>query len=435
VIRGGIGLFFSQGLVRLFNGGNPGFTVTTPFVATIDSVTPVGILTNPFPNGLAPLAGSSQGAATLVGTAIGALVYDTPLPYSTQWNLGVQRELPGMVAVNVSYAGNKGTKLPVNIARNALNPILYGQPGDLNRVAQLNALTNNPFFGLINTGALAARQVQANQLLRAFPHFSGFNTNFTGAGNSSYHALQVSVQKRMSQGLMATLSYTFSKNLGDVNMLTTSFFDAGQNPGYQNEFNRKIDRSVLGSDFPHRFVVSSVYDLPFGKGKKFGNGMPKALDLAFGGWQVNGIFTRQSGQPLNFGVSGTPAYAGSRASFAGGVVQTSGPLNSRLGGPSGGPGYLNLAAFRLPVSFEFGDAPRLDSRNRGPRSINLDFSLIKNIPLHEKVRLQFRAEAFNLTNTPVFGLPNTTVGNAGFGVIGSQANQPRNLQVALKLLW
>ena len=106
-----------------------------------------------------------------------------------------------------------------------------------------------------------------------------------------------------------------------------------------------------------------------------------------------------------------------------------------MGGASGGPGYLNPAAFRVPVSFEFGNTPRLDSRTRGPQAVNLDFSVIKNFPLAEDVRLQFRVEAFNLTNTPVFGLPNTTVGNPGFGVIGGQANTPRNLQLALKLIW
>jgi len=425
VVRGGFGVFYSPGLVRLFNGGNPGFAVTTPFVATIDGVTPVGNLTTPFPTGLQPLAGSSQGAATLAGASVAALTYDTPLPYSLQWNFGVQRELPGSMTVNVSYAGNHGVKLPINTGLNGINPILYGQPGDLNRVAQLNALVNNPFFGIITNGTLAARQVQQNQLLRAYPHFTGFGVNFLGAGNSSYHALQASLQKRMTHGLLGTVSYTFSKNLGDVNMLTTSFFDAGQNPGYQNEFNRSIDRSVLGSDFPHRLVLSVVYDLPVARGNRL-----------LGGWQVNGIYTYQSGQPLNFGVSGAPAYAGSRARFTGtGSPQTSGGMSDRLGGVSAGPGYLNAQAFRVPVSFEFGDTPRLDSRNRGPANRNLDFSLIKNFPLTESVRLQARAEAFNLTNTPIFGLPNTTVGNPGFGVIGAQANSPRTVQLALKLAW
>ncbi|MFN7934876.1 MAG: TonB-dependent receptor [Bryobacteraceae bacterium] len=437
IFRGGFGVFYTPGLVRLFNAGNPGFTVTTPFVATIDSVTPVGNFVNPFPTGLQPLAGSSQGASTLVGTSIAALKYDTPLPYSMQWNFGIQRELPGATGLSVTYAGNKGVLLPVNVGLNALNPTFFGAVGDANKVADLNALVNNPFFGIITSGPLATRQVQRNQLLRAFPHFTGFGNNFVGAGNSSYHALQLSVQRRMTNGFLGTLSYTFSKNLGDVNMLTTSFFDAGQNPGYQNEFNRAADRSVLGSDFPHRLVMSGVYDLPFGKGRKFAADSRKAVDLLIGGWQVNGIYTFQSGQPLNFGVSGTPPYAGGRASFTSASVEaeTSGSTSSRIGGVSGGPGYLNADAFRRPNSFEFGDTPRLDGRHRGPKTYNLDFSLIKNFALYESMRLQFRAEAFNLTNTPVFGLPNTTVGNPGFGIIGGQANQPRNMQLALKLIF
>jgi hypothetical protein len=219
-------------------------------------------------------------------------------------------------------------------------------------------------------------------------------------------------------------------------MLTTSFFDAGQNPGYQNEFNRGLDRSVLGSDFPHRITISSVYDLPFGKGRRVGSGLPAWANMFIGGWQVNGIYTYQSGQPLNFGVSGTAPYAGNRANISGAaLVRTEGSVSDRLGGVSGGPGYLNATAFRVPRSFEFGDTPRLDSRNRGPAARNLDFSVVKNFSFTESLRLQFRAEAFNVANTPVFGLPNTTVGNPGLGVIGSQANQPRNLQLALKLIW
>ena len=331
VFRGGIGVFYGPGLVRLFNAGNPGFTVTTPFVATIDSVTPVGNLTNPFPTGLFPLTGSSQGAASLVGGSVSALKWDTPLPYSAQWNFGVQRELPASIAVNISYAGNHGVRLPINRNLNALNPVYYGAPGDAARVAELNATVPNPFFGIISGGTLAAAQVQRNQLLRAYPHFIGFGNNFVGEGNSTYHALQLSVQKRLSHGLLSTFSYTFSKNIGDVNMLTTSFFDAGQNPGYQNEFDRSLDRSVLGADFPYRLVWSAVYELPFGRGRRIGKDVSGWLNTIVGGWQTNAIYTYQSGQALNFGVAGAPAYAGNRASFTGVTqVQTEGDVTGRL---------------------------------------------------------------------------------------------------------
>lgn len=436
VIRSGFGVFFSPGLVRLFNGGNPGFTVASPYVASIDGVTPVNTLQNPFPDGLIPPSGSSQGAASLVGTSIGGLVYDTPLPYSMQWNFGFQQELPAGFLLNASYAGNRGVKLPINIALNALDPIFFGQPGDLTRVAQLNSLVDNPFFGIIpSTSTIGTRQIQQNQLLRAFPQFTGFNTNFVPWGDSTYHALQVSAQKRTGHATFLA-AYTFSKNLGNVNNLTTSFFDPGIAPAYQNPFDLHNERSVLGTDFPHRLVLSGVYDFPFGRGKKFGTDVSGWMNQIIGGWQVNGIATFQSGQPLAFNVTGAAPYAGSRASFTGAAEpQTEGSVTDRIGGVSGGPGYFNTAAFRVPLSFEFGDTPRLTATIRGPMSNNLDLSVIKNFLFTETLRLQFRAEAFNLTNTPVFGLPNTTVGNPGLGVIGSQANSPRNLQLALKLIW
>src|SRR5258708_450651 len=128
VLRSGLGVFYSPGLVRLFTGGNPGFQVTTPFVATLDGITPVGNLANPFPNGLQPLAGSSKGAATLAGGVINALTFDTPLPYSVQWNFGIQQELPAAIALSISYAANRGIMLPVTSNLNALNPVYSGPP-------------------------------------------------------------------------------------------------------------------------------------------------------------------------------------------------------------------------------------------------------------------------------------------------------------------
>ena len=170
-------------------------------------------------------------------------------------------------------------------------------------------------------------------------------------------------------------------------MLTTSFSDPGQNPGYQNEFNRRRIAVCSVSDFPHRVVLSGVYELPFGRGRKFGRAC-RVVNTLIGGWQTNAIYTYQSGQALNFGVSGAAAYAGNRASFTGVTpIQTEGNVSDRLGGVSGGPGYLNAAAFRVPLSFEFGDTPRLDGRNRAPASVNLDFSLVKNFYFTESVKV------------------------------------------------
>ena len=139
----------------------------------------------------------------------------------------------------------------------------------------------------------------------------------------------------------------------------------------------------------------------------------------------------------NFSNTGAPAFAGSRPSFTSANVNayTSGNIESRLGGVSGGPGYLNAAAFRQPLSFEFGDVPRLTDRIRTPGNRNVDFSMMKFFTIRESMKLQVRAEAFNALNHVIFSGPNTSVGNASFGIISGQDNKPRNIQLALKLLW
>ena len=435
VVRGGYGIFFLPTTQRIFSSGNPGFTVDNPFVASIDGVTPVGKLSNPYPNGLNPLQGAANGALTAVGTSLGDNIYDLPLSYVQQWNIDIQRELPGNVVVDAAYAGNHGVKLPVSLNFNALNPANFGTPGDSNRVGQLNALVTNPFFGLIKTGPLAASKVQANQLLRQFPQYTGATEQLLPAGSNIYHSLQLRAQKRYSGGLTSIVAYTFAKNLGNVNNLTTGFLDTGS-PGYQYDLNLKNERSVLASDITHRFVATAVYDLPFGRGRHFGQNVSRAMDLLVGGWQMNGILTLQSGFPLNVSVAGLPPYAGPRPNrVAGQPVLTSGAIVDRLGGISSPNPYINAAAFSAPVSFQYGNAPRLLSDLRGPGTRNLDFSLFKNFQLLEQVRLQFRAEAFNALNTVRFGNPGTTLGSPSFGVIGGQSNSPRQIQLAIKLIF
>ncbi len=436
VLRGAYGIFFLPTSQRGYSSTNPGFQVSTNYTASIDGVTPVGTISNPFPGGTIPLAGASLGAATLAGSSIGGLLYDTPMSYTQQWNFGVQRELPWAFLLNVAYAGNHSVKLPLNFNANALPLQYYGTKGDQSQVAYLTQVVPNPFAGVITTGALAAATVQRQTLLRAFPQFASISEQYLGQASAVYDALQVTLQKRLSHGLSMLAAYTWSRNIGDANNLTTGFLDVGT-PGFQNDFNRRLERSVVATDIPHRLVLSSNYELPFGKGKAFGSDMKPWLNAVLGGWQVNGILTVQSGFPLQFSNSGAPAFAGSRPSYTStdAATETSGSMESRLGGISGGLGYLNAAAFRVPQSFEFGDVPRLTDRIRTPGNRNVDFSLMKYFNITERARMQFRAEAFNALNHPIFSGPNTSVNGASFGIISSQANAPRNLQLALKLLW
>jgi TonB dependent receptor len=438
VIRTAYGIFYLPTTQRGYGAStNPGFSVATSFLSTIDGVTPVGSISNPFPSGTIQLVGSSLGPLTLVGSSVSGMSYNTPQPYNQQWNFGIQRELPGRLVVNISYAGSHSVKLPLNLSPNNLQPRYFGAPGDQTQVAYLTALVPNPFFGIIKTGTLATSSVQRQQLLAAFPQFTSVSEQYLGQATSFYNALQVTAQKSYSHGLSMLMAYTWSKNLGNTNNVTTGFLDAVGTPGYQNTYARNIEKSVLATDIPQRLVWNGNYELPFGKGRRFGSSMNPWLNAFAGGWQMNGIWTIQSGFPLSFIDTGTQSFAGTRPSYSGVTVNgySTGDISSRLGGISGGAGYLNAGAFVLPLSFQLGNVPRLTGDWRAPGNRNLDFSLMKMFPIHERLTLQFRAEAFNILNQVVFSAPNTTVGSATFGIIGSQGNTPRNVQLALKLLW
>lgn len=435
VLRGGYGVYYLPTTQRVFVSANPGFLVQNSVVGSLDGVNPISTLANPFPLGLTPLSGSSQGVLTGVGTSISGNTYNTPMSYVQQWNFNIQQQLPWNLIMDVAYAGNHGLRLPLTLNLNTLNPSYYGTVGSLSAVAALRAQVANPFAGIIKTGALSTAKVQQAQLLLPYPEYTGFTANVLPWGQNVYHSLQASLQKPFGNGLTVTAAYTFSKNIGDVNNLTTGFLDTG-NPNYQDPYNLRLERSVLASDITHVFVTSAVYALPFGHGKHFLSSLPHYADAILGGWQVNGLMTARSGLPLSLGVTGAAPYAGIRPNIVSGqALQTSGGIESRLGGLSSSQGYLNPAAFSLPSSFQFGNAPRIFSNLRAPGQLNLDFSVFKSFPIKERATLQIRGEAFNLTNTVQFGAPGTAVGTQNFGVISSQANQPRNVQVAAKFIF
>ena len=176
--------------------------------------------------------------------------------------------------------------------------------------------------------------------------------------------------------------------------------------------------------------------VPVGRGKTFGRNWNRLLDTVLGSWRVSGIATFQSGYPLILTVSGAPPFAGNRPGrVPGQSATTSGDVHNRLGSPSSAVGYLNPSAFRVPFSFEFGDVPRTmpDARRHG--TTNLDVTLSKAVTVTEQLSLQVRAEAYNLLNRVQFGAPGMTVNSPAFGIISSQANTPRLVQLGLKLVW
>jgi hypothetical protein len=244
-------------------------------------------------------------------------------------------------------------------------------------------------------------------------------------GNSVYHALVTKLEKRFSSGFTVLGSYTWSKNIGD----TCGNAAAGNTSGcgFQDLRNISLERSVANQDVPHRFVLSTLYDLPFGRGRQFGSDMNGVADAVLGGWSLGTIITASSGRPYNITISGNPANTGTH-----GVVNRPN-LN---GDPYAASRMIqedfDTSVFSRQEDFHIGTAGRNIVRQRG--FLNWDFSALKNFPLHERLRLQFRFEAFHFTNTPRFGQAGNVVGTNNFGRITS-AGTPRNLQFGMKLIW
>ena len=395
VIRSGYGIFY--GYLEPFGDaewliGNPpdAFGVTISSSPTV----PALILSQ----------GPSAGALTLAkanGVTLTSIERRANSPYGQQWNFNIQRELARDWVLEVGYSGSKGTHILSRYDDNYSPP----GPGNLD--------DKRPFKSAIIPGT---------DLVVSTGAIYGYHFN----GNSIYHALGNRLEKRFSNGFTLLMSYTFSKAIGDV--CGNAAAGDTTNCGFQDVRNLRAERSVDNIDVPHRFVASGVYELPFGKGRHFGSTMPGALDTLFGGWSIGSIITRASGRPYNVVNSGNPANTGtftvvSRPNLTGdpysGFTRT---LNQDF----------NKADFAATPVFQLGSAGRNILRQRG--FFNWDFSAHKEFRLQERLRLQFRFEAFAFTNTPRFGQAGAVLGTATFAKV-TNADTPRNLQFGMKLVW
>jgi hypothetical protein len=425
VIRGGAGIFYGAGSVGAggFNIASQGFAPSTPFVGALDGLRPINTLSNPFPDGFATAEGSSAGLLSQVGLSIPRL-YDrmAPLPYNLQWNFSVQRQAFG-IAWQAAYAASRG----IHLGDGAGFEINQLPAETLALGTALQQLVPNPFFGVIEApGVLRNPTITRGQLLRPYPHFLNLTVFNPAAAASTYHGLSLKAERRFSNGLGFLTSWTTAKNISDAPATV------GPGVAHQDAHNRRADRSLVEEDISQRFVGSASYELPFGKGKLIGSRWNGPTDLSLGGWQVNGIFTKQGGFPLAIATSPNTlnALGGRQRPNATGIsAATSGRVQDRL------DNFINPAAFSAPAPFTFGNVARTLPDVRGPGLTNLDFSLFKTFALTEALRLQFRAESFNLTNSPMFGLPNQSFGTVAFGAITGTANNPRQLQFALRMFF
>ncbi len=345
-----------------------------------------------------------------MGTGVAGSLRKLSEPYDLQWNINVQRELPGNWLVEVGYAGNRGVHMRTTRNYDFL-PDSYLSMG-----TALQQLVPNPYAGIVTTGTLNQPSVTRGTLLNTFPQFTGAS-GFDDWASSIYHALMVRVEKRLSHGFSVLASYTFSKNIDDnLGDGSNSFTNGGSNT-VQNWSDTHADRAISTDDLPQRLVITPIWELPWGKQ---GNLLYRKLA---GGWQVSSILTMQSGNPIAI-TQAAAAFGGTRPMVVGNPNAVTPSINE----------WFNTAAFSPTPAFTYGNAPRNLPRTRTDGLFNWDCSVLKNFAIRERVHLQFRAEFFSFTNTPVFGAPGTTLLSGTFGVI-STATGNRNIQLGMKVIF
>jgi hypothetical protein len=384
VIRAGYGVYFGNTIGMVVSSNNPPFYYGATL--TPDPTIPSLFLRD----GLPPNLLNPKNAANI---GFGATDANRRSPYNQQWNLTIQQQLPSEILLEVGYVGANAHKIRRTYDINIPLPAA----GAINTRRPVKTIAVPPDGTVIGPVADISYE--------------------TGNANQKYNSLQVRVEKKLTMGLSLSGSYMFSKAISDgqggASIGTTS-------NGPQDSRDFRAERALADEYFKHRFVGSYVYDLPFGRGA---HGVVHAI---IGGWTTAGIVSLSSGLRVNLTVLGNPSNTGA----------TDRPIVLHDWNLSAFERSLDRwfdnTAFARNTPFAFGNAAR--NLIGGPALTNFDLALYKQFRINERIRTQFRAEAFNATNTPAFGVPNAQVGNPSMGQISS-ADRPRNLQLGLKLVF
>ncbi len=397
VVRGGAGLFYDQRQAAIINND---IGSVAPFATRVRLTQPAGGFSNPFLNLTNPFPAQPANANSPFPQPVSAVTYSrratTPVLY--QWNLSVEREVRPNWLVRLAYVGSHGSHETRYLE---LNPAVF-TPGTDG--------SGNPLSTTANTDAR-----------RLFAPSFGSIRQFSPDGNSSYHSMQLSLNKRFSNSFTILASYTFSKSLDNL-PVGANAVGTGNPPTLPFNFanGRRFDSGPSDFDHTHRGVVSYVWDLP--KMRTENRYLRKALH----GWQYTGIFQAQSGSPLTI-LSGLD---NSLTGLGLDRAVLTGQDRSRLPGVSRATVFFNPSAFAVNPVGTFGAVGK--GRLHGPELITWDMGVFKNTAVRERINTQFRAEFFNAFNHVNFNNPNTTVSSASFGRILS-AQDPRIIQLGFKV--
>jgi hypothetical protein len=377
---------------------------------TLDNVVPAFTLSNgpavePIP--LTPDAG--------LGQSVFSVDRDLGSGYVQQWNTSVQRQLTSNLAIELAYIGSKITRVGIpdtNVNQLSAEQLAIGTP--------LQQRVANPYFGTIpRSSSLGDPTIPLAQLMKPYPDYNVVSLYRNNVGTTIYHGFYTKVEQRFSRGLSYLVSYTRSKLVDDA----SSVFDASiltgpvANFAVADSFNRGLERDYSTGDIPHVFVASSIWAIP---GHASG-----VLGAIVDDWSVTGILTLQSGMPVAISqTTNNNAFAGFGTQRPNMVGDPDLPGDERSVSR-----WFNTSAFQAAAPFTIGTS----SRNpiRGPAYKNLDFALMRRVPVSTTKSLELRAEVFNATNTPPFQAPNAQVGAAAYGTI-TAAGDPRVVQLAVK---
>jgi hypothetical protein len=415
VLRAGYGIFFGFLGTRRTDVIQNGFTSNQNLTPSLDGgLSFVATLANPFPNGIQAPTGASLGTMTFVGQAVSFFNPKPLTPYMQRWEFDIQHELPHRVLIDVAYVGNRGTHLEVTRNLDALPNQYLSTTGsrDNATISSLSANVANPFYGLLPTSApLATAVTNRAQLLLPYPQFTSISST-NNQGYSWYHSLQVKVEKRLSSGFTVQGAWTWSK-----------FMEA---TAYLNPADSTPAKVISDQDYPMRMSISAIYELPFGRGRRFLSNTSRTVNAIIGGWQVNGVEVGQSGQALGFG----------NMFFSGNLHDIVLPVGQRTPQRwfNTDAGFVRNSALQPLYNYINYSVRFTGIRSDGIN--NFDLSAIKNIPIHgDRLRLQIRCEALNAFNHVMFSNPNTTPSSSAFGTVTTEKDIPRRVQVGIKILW
>jgi hypothetical protein len=434
VVRAGYGIFFGFLGQRRNDVQQAGFNgITTVTSSNDNGLTFATTLANPFPNGVNAALGAAEGGATFLNQTLNFFNQNPRTPYQQRWQLSIQRQLKGGYVIDAAYVGDRGTRLEIGRDYNTLpRQFLSTSPfRDDTWRTYLVGTVANPFKGLLsgtavrnslNTSSTIARE----QLLKPFPEFGQVITT-TNQGYSWYHSLQVSIQKRFSQGYMVAGTYTFSK-----------FMQAAE---YLNPSDPTPIEGISDMDTPHRITISPIWELPFGRGKKLGSDLHGVANGFVGGWQLQGIYTFQSGRPITFGQT-IVQYPWARAGYNSGVMYFGDIHNIRLPHDQqtvdhwfNTDGFVKSSSVNIDTNRQLRTFPLRFGFIRPDPLNNFDISLLKNTRIAEGKNAQFRLELINALNHPNFAAPVANPTASNFGQVTSVQNYSRRLQFTFKFVF